>query len=60
MRLPIVEVELSAPLAIKRLVRNIVTADVNVAAKMHLRLCRSGGQAEGEDTGEKAVPRHIG
>ncbi len=52
MRLPIVKVELSTPLAIKRLVRNIVTADINIAAKMHLRLCRRYGQAEGEDAGE--------
>jgi hypothetical protein len=39
-RLPFVEIELSTPMAIECLMRNIVTADINVAAEMHFRLGR--------------------
>jgi hypothetical protein len=58
-RLPVVDIELSTPSAIERLVRNVVTADINIAAETHFRLRRRREQAESEDAGEQAVPRHI-
>ena len=59
MRLVVVEIELPPPMAIERLARNIVTADVNIFAKMHFGPRRRGKQAEGEDAGEQAMPEHI-
>jgi len=46
-------------MAIERLARNIVTADVNIFAKMHFGPRRRGKQAAGEDAGEQAMPEHI-
>jgi hypothetical protein len=46
-------------MAIERLMRNIVTADINMAAEMHFRPRRRREQDESEDAGEDAVPRHI-
>jgi len=58
-RLPVVKIELSTPMAIERLVRNIVTADKNIAAQTHFRLRRRREQDESEDAGEQTLPRHI-
>ena len=57
--MPVVEIELPTPMAIECLVRNVVTADINIAAETHFRLRWGRKQAEREDAGEQAGPRHI-
>ena len=57
--MPVVEIELPTPMAIERLVRNIVTADIDIAAETHFRLRRRREQAEDENAGEQTAPRHV-
>ena len=53
-RLPLVEIEFFASTAIECLVRNIVTADINIAAETHFRLRRRREQYRSERAGEQA------